>query len=143
MNVGDRGEEIFLGREIVERRSISERMSQRVDDEMRVLLDQAYELARKVISENLDKLHALAKALLERETLDAEEINIVFAGKELPPLPEPEVGVESKDALREAKAGRKAASGIRDVADVPVKGSLKPAASFEGSKETTKPETSR
>ena len=143
MNVGDRGEEIFLGREIVERRSISERMSQRVDDEMRVLLDQAYELARKVISENLDKLHTLAKALLERETLDAEEINIVFAGDELPPLPEPEVGVESKDALREAKAARKAASGMRDVADVPVKGSLKPAASFEGSKETTKPETSR
>jgi len=143
MNVGDRGEEIFLGREIHERRSVSERMSQRVDEEMRVLLDQAYELAKKVILENLDKLHALAKSLLERETLDAEEISIVFEGRELPPLPEPEVGVDKPDGERAKKATRQAAPGIRDVADVPVKGSLKPAASLESVRGTVKPETSR
>jgi cell division protease FtsH len=138
MNVGERGEEIFLGREIMERHGVSERMAQRVDDEMRALLDQAYDLATKVISENLDKLHVLAKSLLERETLDAEEIKTLFEGRELPPLPAPDVAVGEQDEGREAKATRQAAPGIRDVA-----GNLKPATSFEGRREAAKPETSR
>jgi len=144
MNVGDRGEEIFLGREIVERRGVSERMAQRVDEEMRVLLDQAYDLAMKVISENIDKLHTLAKSLLERETLDADEINAVFEGRELPPLPDPETAADKKDKERGAKAARDGAPGRRDAAEAPVQGSLKPATSFEGSRgEAAKPETSR
>ena len=87
MNVGDRDDPIFLGREIMERREISERMARMVDDETRVLLGEAYEQAKAVIVPNREKLDALANALLERETLDADDITTVFEGRTLPPMP--------------------------------------------------------
>ena len=87
MNVGDREDQIFLGRELVERREVSERMSQMVDEESRALLDGAYQRAKLIVTNNREKLDALALALLERETLDAEEITTVFEGR---PLPEAE-----------------------------------------------------
>ncbi len=95
MNVGDHDGNVFLGREIVERRELSERTARLVDDEVRALLDTAYKRAKERISANMDKLHALAQALLERETLNAEEINKVFRGEALPP---PEVKRKKADA---------------------------------------------
>ncbi|KPK57632.1 MAG: hypothetical protein AMS21_11215, partial [Gemmatimonas sp. SG8_38_2] len=132
MNVGDRGEEIFLGREIHERREVSEEMSRMVDDEVRKLLDDAYNRAAAVISEHQDKLHTLAKALLERETLDSDEINLVFTGKELPPLPEAEsaAGDGPIDAAAAAESARK----LRDAKGARIEQSLKPATSFESTR---------
>ena len=129
MNVGDRGEEIFLGREIMERRDVSEQMSQLVDEEVRKLLDDAFQMAASVISEHQEKLHALANALLERETLDSEEIALVFDGKELPPLPEAEpVDAGPLDAKKsEVKPA------VRDTAGARIE-NLKPATSFESTK---------
>jgi cell division protease FtsH len=139
MNVGDRGDEIFLGREIVERRDISEQMSELVDTEVRALLDEAYKAASGVIKKNLDKLHVLAKALLERETLDSDEIQLVFDGKELPPLPEEKHQNENSEA---GKAGsgsparnRAAAGGVSD--------RLEPAPAKRSQGETRKRESSR
>ncbi len=140
MNVGDRGEEIFLGREIVERRGVSEQLAQRVDDEVRVLLDIGFNEAKKVISANLDKLHVLANALLERETLDADDITAVFEGRELPPLP---VAEPAKEAGPVGKPVAEGASGKRENVGREI-GGLKPATSFEGTKGVTKePETPR
>jgi cell division protease FtsH len=144
MNVGDRGEEIFLGRELVERRDVSERMARIVDDEVRRLLDAAYNEARLVISDHLERLHGLAKALLERETLDADEIKAVFAGKKLPPLPEAEKANNGKEGDQEPAAAPEQVPAVRGAAGAPVEQSLKPAASFEGSQgEAAEPETSR
>ncbi|HSG80712.1 MAG TPA: cell division protein FtsH, partial [Gemmatimonadota bacterium] len=141
MNVGDRGDEIFLGREIVERRDVSEQMSQMVDTEVRVLLDEAYKLARGVIKENIDKLHVLAKALLERETLDSDEIQSVFDGKELPPLPDDKANDERSEA---GLAGSGAPAANRPAAAGGVGDRLEPARAAERSKgETRKRETSR
>jgi cell division protease FtsH len=130
MNIGDRGEEIFLGREIMERRDVSERTSELVDEEVRKLLDDAYQDASRIMSENLDKLHVLAKALLERETLDSEEIRAVFDGKELPPLPEEEgAKVDGRpDASRDA-AGESDGTGQRSPS-----GKLEPAASLKSAR---------
>ncbi len=140
MNVGDRGDEIFLGREIVERRDVSDQMAQQVDEEVRKLLDDAYDVATKVISENQDKLHALAKALLERETLDADEINAVFEGRELPPLPTTEPVTDAERPA--AKPAKESAAATQEAAARNLK--LKPAASFESTQgEATEPETSR
>ena len=142
MNVGDRGEEIFLGRELVERREVSEQMAQLVDEEVRELLDGAYREARRVVSSNLDKLHALAKALLERETLDADEIKAVFDGKQLPPL-EP-AATAQEDGRRAAKAKADASAVQRDASGREVGDKLEPAASFERSRgKATEPETPR
>jgi cell division protease FtsH len=82
--VGDAEHEIFLGREIVQRRDVSERTAELVDVEIKRILDEAYARARKIVSEKRETLDRLAQALLERETLDREEINLVVSGQPLP-----------------------------------------------------------
>ncbi len=86
MSVGDSEHEVFLGRELVQRREISEHTAQRVDEEVKRILDEAHDCARKVLDENQDLLERIAVALLERETLDREEIDLLSEGRELPPL---------------------------------------------------------
>src|SRR5207302_1139414 len=71
--VGDREAEIFLGREVVQRREVSERTAELVDTELKRLLGEAYEHARDILTKHRDQLDRLAAALLERETLDREE----------------------------------------------------------------------
>ena len=58
---------------------------QKVDSEIRRIIDEQYALARKLIEDNQDKMHAMASALLEFETIDAEQIDDIMAGK--PPRP--------------------------------------------------------
>ncbi len=84
MAVGDSEQEVFLGRELVQRRAISESVAQRVDHEVKRLLDEAYVTAMKTIAENRELLDHIAEALLERETLDREEIEVLAEGGELP-----------------------------------------------------------
>src|SRR2546430_907652 len=84
--VGDREAEIFLGREVVQRREVSERTAELVDTELKRLLGEAYEHARDILTKHRDQLDRLAAALLERETLDREEVDLVVAGKALPPV---------------------------------------------------------
>jgi cell division protease FtsH len=85
VQVGDNEQELFLGREIQHRREVSEKTAQLVDTEVKRVIDQAYERATAVISENLELLHAIAAALLERETLTREDFAILLRGEKLPP----------------------------------------------------------
>jgi len=77
--------EVFLGRSVTKTTTMSESTMQKVDAEVRRIIDQQYSLARKLIEENQDKMHAMAKALLEWETIDAEQIDDIMKGK--PPRP--------------------------------------------------------
>ena len=81
---GKKDEEIFLGREIATHRDFSEQTAQEIDTEIRRIIQAAEKKTEKLLSENLDKLHSLTEALLEREILDAEEIDLILAGKPLP-----------------------------------------------------------
>ncbi|MFW5947003.1 MAG: ATP-dependent zinc metalloprotease FtsH [Gemmatimonadota bacterium] len=83
--VADSEQEVFIGRELVQRREISERTARLVDEEVKRFLDEAYEAAVDTLEDNADLLHALAEALLERETLDREEITALAEGRPLPP----------------------------------------------------------
>jgi cell division protease FtsH len=83
--VGDKEQEIFLGREFSQRREISERTSETVDEEVKRIIDSAYERARHILTEQRVRLDRLAAALLEFETLEREEILLVVEGKALPP----------------------------------------------------------
>jgi cell division protease FtsH len=83
--VGDREQEIFLGREVTQRREISDRTAQLVDEEVKRILTNAYEHATRILTERRAALDRLAAALLERETLDRDEVEMVVAGKALPP----------------------------------------------------------
>ena len=85
---GKKQEEIFLGREIARHRDYSERTAQLIDDEVKRILTEAEIKAIQLLSENLDHLHTVAKALLEREILDGEEIDTLLRGEELNARPE-------------------------------------------------------
>jgi len=74
--------EVFLGRSINKTTTMSEETMQKVDHEMRRIIDTQYALARKLIEDNQDKMHAMAKALLEWETIDAEQIEDIMCGRE-------------------------------------------------------------
>ena len=84
MAVGDAEQEVFLGRELVQRREVSERTSENVDDEIKRILDEAYQRARKTLGENRVLLEKISEALLERETLDREDVDLLAAGLPLP-----------------------------------------------------------
>ena len=74
--------EPFLGRSFSKGANLSEATMQKVDDEVRRIIDEQYNLARKLIEENSDKMHAMAKAMLEWETIDTEQLDDIFAGKD-------------------------------------------------------------
>jgi cell division protease FtsH len=86
MAVGESEQEVFLGRDLGHRRQVSERTSQLVDEEIKRLLDESFEKARTVLEENEGLLESIALALLERETLDREEVEALARGEVLPPL---------------------------------------------------------
>ncbi|MGI8993078.1 MAG: ATP-dependent zinc metalloprotease FtsH [Nocardioidaceae bacterium] len=85
--VGDNEQELFLGRELQTRREVSERTAQLVDSEVSRVIKEAYARARTVLEENLDLLHAVAAALLDRETLTGDEVAVLARGEKLPPRP--------------------------------------------------------
>jgi cell division protease FtsH len=87
--VGDNEQEVFLGNQIMSRREVSEQTHQLVDSEVKRVIDSAYGLATRVLSENVELLHTVAAALLERETLTREDIEVLRRGEKLPPRPAP------------------------------------------------------
>jgi cell division protease FtsH len=88
MVYGENEGEVFLGRSITTHKNVSEATMQKVDVEIRRIIDQQYALARKIIEENRDKIEVMAKALLEWETLDADQISdIMEGGAPRPPKP--------------------------------------------------------
>jgi cell division protease FtsH len=85
MVYGEEEGEIFLGRSVTTHKNMSEASLQKVDSEIRRILDEQYALARRLLDENRDKVEAMTAALLEWETIDAEQINDIMDGK--PPRP--------------------------------------------------------
>jgi cell division protease FtsH len=83
--VGDNEQELFLGREIQNRRSVSEQTAELVDAEVKRIIQSAFDKAKQVLSDNMDLLHAVAKALLDRETLTREDVEMLQRGEKLPP----------------------------------------------------------
>jgi len=86
MSVGEAEHEVFLGRELGHRRIVSEHTARQVDTEVKRFLDEAHERARAVLENEEDLMERLAEALLERETLNHDEIHLLAEGKLLPPL---------------------------------------------------------
>jgi cell division protease FtsH len=74
--------EVFLGRSITKTTNMSEETMQKVDKQIRKIIDEQYGIARRLIEDNKDKMHAMAKALLDWETIDAEQIEDIMKGRE-------------------------------------------------------------
>jgi len=81
---GKKEEQIFLGREISQHRDFSEDTALKIDAEVRRFVDEGYKSAVEILSSNRPALEKIAQALLEREVLDANEIQMIIEGKELP-----------------------------------------------------------
>jgi cell division protease FtsH len=89
MTFGKKEEQIFLGREIAQHRDYSEDTAIKIDQEVRKLVNKGYTVAKQILSDNRDMLERIARALIEREVLDANEIKLLVDGKELPPVQPP------------------------------------------------------
>jgi cell division protease FtsH len=85
MVYGENEGEVFLGRSITTHKNVSESTMQKVDGEIRKIIDQQYAVARKLLEDNRDKVEAMAKALLDLETIDSDQIDDIMAGR--PPRP--------------------------------------------------------
>jgi cell division protease FtsH len=92
LTFGKKEEQIFLGREISQHRDFSEETARQIDAEVRMLVDNGYQSARSLLENNQTLMHRMAQALLERETLDADEIRMLIQGKDLPPIHSPQDG---------------------------------------------------
>jgi cell division protease FtsH len=90
MVYGENEGEVFLGRSITRTVNMSEETMRKVDAEIRKIIDQQYAVARKLLEENRDKVEAMARALLELETIDSDQIDDIMAGRPpRPPKPTP------------------------------------------------------
>ena len=85
MVYGENDGEVFLGRSVTTHKNLSEATMEKVDAEIRRIIDTQYALARKILEENRDKVESMAQALLELETLDSDQINDIMTGN--PPRP--------------------------------------------------------
>jgi cell division protease FtsH len=86
LTYGKKEQEVFLGRDIGQTRDYSDSTAQEIDKAVRRLVDEGYNSAYSILNENHNVMHAMAAALLDRETLDAAEIELLIQGKELPPV---------------------------------------------------------
>ena len=114
--VGEREHQVFLGRELSQRHVVSEKLAELVDSEIKNLLDDAYTQATEILTEKIDVLHAMADALLERETLDRDDVEAIVAGKELAPRP---VVAEAKQEPQQLPSGEVRPSGAGPVLGSP------------------------
>jgi cell division protease FtsH len=112
---GKREEMIFLGREIGEQRNYSDEVAKQIDDEVRAIVDQAYERATEVLTMHKDRLTELAEALVAKETIEAEEFESMFAdlpdprkdpgGSPTPKLATPLAGLSKPETGKPTAAG--------------------------------------
>ena len=96
--LSDNGDEVFLGRELVQHKQYSEETARLIDSEVRKLMQNAYSKAEELLQGYEEVMHSLANALLERETVTGEELSKLMNGEELPPLEVSAKNTEAKDS---------------------------------------------
>jgi cell division protease FtsH len=89
LTYGKKEQEVFLGRDIAQARDYSDDTAKQIDVAVRAFVDEGYRSAYEILEQNGDIMHRMATALLERETLDKAEIDLIIAGKDLPPFKSP------------------------------------------------------
>ncbi|QDW66043.1 ATP-dependent zinc metalloprotease FtsH [Luteimonas granuli] len=81
---GEEEDEVFLGRSVTQHKNVSDDTARRIDEVVRGILDRAYARTSQILTDNIDKLHAMAKLLLEYETIDVPQIDAIMEGREAP-----------------------------------------------------------
>ncbi len=96
---GNKQEMVFLGREISEQRDYGDKVANLIDEEVRAIIQQAYETAKDILTKNKDKLVSIAEKLIEQETLEGEALEAAFEGKSIKAKPK-----KSAKAIKPARA---------------------------------------
>ncbi len=113
LTFGEKQDEIFLGREIAQHRDYSEETAELIDQEVRAIVEDALRDAETLIQDNSKELHNIASALLERETLDSDQLDIILDGKKLPPLRSNKKKRSSKSSCKDDKKKSTATKSVR------------------------------
>ncbi len=114
LSYGENENEIFLGKDLVHHRNFSEETSRQIDAEVRKIVESAYRRARNILENEPEALEAVAKALLERETISGADIDVLLRGEQLPPLEAPTGtpgGAAGASAVASPASGPETASG--------------------------------
>ena len=112
-----KGEEhVFLGREIAQHRDYSDTTAKKIDEEITKLIDNAYKLAKKVIKENVDVLHALAERLLEKETVMGKELDELISSMK-PGFEFPSKHTDDQEKVKETQAQAETKAETTDTAE--------------------------
>ena len=104
LTFGKKDREVFLGRDLMRERDYSEKTAVVIDEEVRRIVDEAYERAKKILEKNIDKLKKLSEKLLEKEVLDSEEVNFIVGITNLPKKEIP-ISVEIPSPFKEPNLG--------------------------------------
>lgn len=100
---GSDHDEVFIGRDIGKSKNYSEEVAFEIDNEVKSLVNEAYKKAEKILTEHIDKLHVVAKRLLEKEKISGEEFNAIVEGKEFNEEKENAIDLEKHDDMQEVK----------------------------------------
>jgi cell division protease FtsH len=111
VSFADDDHDVFLGRDFVQRRDYSQRKAQEIDEEVSGVLSDQYDCAKRLLEEHRATLDRISEALLERETLDTEELRLLVEGQPLPPLP-PIAGSEPSDDPPPERAPEESSGGF-------------------------------
>ncbi len=123
--------ETFLGRDFSQGKGYSETTAAEIDAEMRDIIDEAYETCRRILTENMEQLHALAQALLDREKLNEEEFKTIMNGGTLPPLEDSESSIEPTVEVAETAQQAESSEQAENAESLDVVENLEPAVSAE------------
>lgn len=107
--------EVFLGRSVTTTKTLSETVMTEVDREVRRIIDEQYSLARKLLEDNRSKVERMAKALLDWETIDADQINEIMDGKEPSPPKDYSHNVRSEEELALLKKAAEAEKAVEEL----------------------------
>jgi cell division protease FtsH len=124
--IGETGEEVFIGREWVQNKNFSEDTARLVDSEVKRIVDEAHERCRILLKENEETLHRIARALLDRETITGEELELLMEDKELPPLDSNGKPIKYSEAPSRPGKGGGSAKSEAAVAAEPAEFTLEP-----------------
>lgn len=119
LTFGQEESEVFLGRSVNQNKEISDQTAQKIDDEVRSIIDRNFKCAQKILTENQDKLHKMAEGLIKYETIDAKQISEIMAGKEPTPPADWETlkVVDKEDAKSKASVAKATKPLKKDPAD--------------------------
>jgi cell division protease FtsH len=106
LTFGERDDLVFLGKDLAMHKNFSEKTAERIDDEVKKIITRNFDRAKDLVEKNKEKLVKIAEALLEKEVLDSDEIEVIVYGKKLKKAPPPQKKAASEEPKKRTKKAK-------------------------------------